>query len=87
MNELKSLELIGGFENALKAIKEGKKVRRCGWNGKNLYVQLWNCKFETFVSNPQMLAIFSLSEETLITPNSWVPSSSDLMALDWEIIE
>ena len=31
------------FGEAIKLLKEGKKVARAGWNGKNQYIELATC--------------------------------------------
>ena len=86
-NELVSIELIGGFENALKAIKNGKRVRRSGWNGKECFVELCEHiitnqfgKFGDLVTHVPTVNSYS-------TMASWVPSITDLMSEDWEIVE
>jgi phage tail tape-measure protein len=86
-NELVSIELIGGFENALKAIKNGKRVRRSGWNGKECFVELR----EHVITNAlDKLGDLAIHVPTINSPSaiaSWVPSITDLMSEDWEIVE
>lgn len=66
------------FSVALDAVKLGWSITRKGWNGKGLSVSIWHCD-EVCHS---MLVISSND-----TMSTWVPSSTDLMALDWIIIE
>lgn len=85
------------FSNALKYIKEGKKVQRLGWNGKGMFLFL--VPGSTFqVNRPPLQGIYP--EGTTIdyhahidiktvdgTIMPWVASHSDLMAEDWAIVE
>ncbi|EOI7429789.1 DUF2829 domain-containing protein [Yersinia enterocolitica] len=66
------------FGLALDAVNLGKRISRKGWNGKGLYVSIWHCD--------------EISHSMLLICNNnimytWVPSSTDLMALDWMIVE
>lgn len=65
------------FSQALMYLKLGKKLKREGWNGKNLYVEA----FKDFVCG-DMFIIVNIRAATI---NSWVPSVSDLYADDWEV--
>ncbi|MCX0353379.1 DUF2829 domain-containing protein [Clostridium perfringens] len=71
------------FEEVLPLIKEGKKVCRKGWNGKGLYVQLEKAKDFKF---SELLPFFVI-KNTLNSFNTWVPSVSDILAEDWEVLE
>jgi hypothetical protein len=69
------------FGKALELLKQGKKIMRKGWNGKNMYVEvrtLYDVKGYV-IDNPGLL---------IKTPtdyfNNWVPSITDLFAEDWE---
>lgn len=86
------------FSSALNALKGGFKVSRSGWNGTGMYVYLVPenryapttdagrkiaAKHED--GNVPYRAYFALktAEEDVAT---WVPSSSDLLAADWELV-
>lgn len=83
-----------GFDEAIKLLKSGKKLRRKGWNGKNQYIEL-----ATNVSyiNPdgkivninhkdmgnKAIAFVGTSGVQL----GWLASQSDMLSEDWEVIE
>lgn len=85
------------FGEAAKLLKEGKAVRRKGWNGKNqfiYYVPASRYKAMTdiaksimdedgFVSYAAYLAIRTESGIVAI----WSPVLTDVLADDWEIVE
>lgn len=85
------------FGEALTAIKEGKKVRRSGWNGKDMFIFL--VPGSTFkVNRPPLLGIYPEGTEIqyhghidmktaqgYVVP--WLASQADLLDEDWEIIE
>nr|DAF93381.1 MAG TPA: Protein of unknown function (DUF2829) [Myoviridae sp. ctshb19] len=68
------------YSKALAAIKEGRSVRRAGWNGKNQHVYLEN--FDGMKYEPCFI-LFNAQEKY---QPGWVPSMGDLMAEDWEIL-
>lgn len=82
------------FGQALKALKKGAKVRRTGWNGKGMWLRLYN---------PYLDREFSIREHYPADLDSgtlapwigmhtadnqfvpWLASQTDLLAEDWEI--
>lgn len=84
------------FSTALKAIEEGKKVSRSGWNGKGMFVFLVpGSVFK--VNRPPLLGIYPEGTEiryhghidmkiadNMIVP--WVASKTDILAEDWGIV-
>ena len=71
------------FSMALELLKKGKKLARAGWSGKGLYVQLTKGGDYEF---SEILPFFVL-KNSHNSFNTWVPSVSDLLAEDWEIVE
>jgi len=82
------------FGEAIKALKEGKKVARSGWNGKNQYVELAtnisyknadgeiiNCEHEA-IGN-KALAFVGTSGIQM----GWLASQADMLAEDWEVVK
>ncbi len=81
------------FSDALDALKDGKKISREGWNGKDMFLFL--VPGSTFqVNRPPLLGIYP--EGTTIQYRShidmktaqgdvvpWVSSQTDLLADDW----
>lgn len=76
------------FSDALIAVKQGKKIARSGWNGNNLTVQVQYPDEGSMNTLPYLYIQYPLTSKT--TPGArgpWVPSSSDLFAEDWVIVE
>lgn len=84
------------FSQALDEIKNGKLLKRSGWNGKDQFVFLVNGS-DFKVNRSPLLGIFP--EGTYITYRAhidmkyqdgsvgvWLSSMGDLMAEDWEIL-
>lgn len=91
------------FSDALIALKQGKKVARQEWNDKDQYVvaqaqttttdasKIWNphnkAHAEKLGGSIDVAPYCTLktAQETLAM--GWTPSTSDLFAIDWEILE
>ena len=71
------------FGQALEALKNGEKVARKGWNGKGMYVKLDKGGDYEFSE----LYPFFVIKNILNSFNTWVPSVSDILAEDWEVIK
>ena len=86
-----------GIGWAVKQMHNGSRVRRSGWNGKNMFLFL--VPGSTFtVNRPPLLGIYP--EGTVISYHAhvdmktatgdivpWLCSQTDLLAMDWEIAE
>ena len=81
------------FGKAIEALKNGKRVKRAGWNGKNQYIELAtnisyknangeiiNCEHEAIGNNA--LAFVGTSGVQM----GWLASQADMLAEDWLII-
>ncbi len=85
------------FSEALVRIKNGAKLKRSGWNGKEQFVFL--VPGSTFIVNrPPLLGIYPEGTEVtyhahvdirnqqgVIVP--WLASQGDLLAEDWEVVK
>jgi len=83
------------FSTALRALKQGEKVARSGWNGKDMFIFL--VPGSTFkVNRPPLLGIYEEGTEInyhahidmktvdgTIVP--WLASQTDVLADDWEL--
>lgn len=79
------------FGLALAYIRRGHRVRRAGWNGKNMWVRQLNFSHDAEFTYREL----DYAEGTLMpflvlkTPNNqlfpWNASQEDVMATDWEI--
>lgn len=81
------------FGQAIETLKQGKKVARAGWNGKNQYVELAtsisyknangeiiNCEHEAIGNNA--LAFVGTSGVQM----GWLASQADMLAEDWIVL-
>jgi hypothetical protein len=82
------------FGIAIKLIKEGKRVQREGWNGKNQYIELAtgisyrNNNDE--IINAEHDAIGNKAIAFVGTSGvqiGWLASQADMLAEDWKIVE
>lgn len=82
------------FGEALEALKQGKKVQRDGWNGKNQYIELAtnisyvNSNNEIINVNHdamgnKAIAFIGTSGVQL----GWLASQADILSEDWKIVE
>lgn len=87
------------FSKALQVLKAGGKAARQGWNGKNMWAVMQKGYPEGIAINKNTAEATGLPEGTvckfrpyflLCTAQGdfahWVPSGSDLLAEDWEIV-
>ena len=82
------------FGEAIIAVKEGKKIQREGWNGKNQYIELATC-----ISYKNTLGEIVNVNHNAIGNNAlafvgtsgvqlgWLASQADMLAEDWKIVE
>lgn len=82
------------FGIAIKLIKEGKKVQREGWNGKNQYIELaTGISYKN--SDEEIVNVFHNDIEskaiafvgTSGVQLGWLASQADMLAEDWKIVE
>ena len=85
------------FSTALMALKEGHKLTRKGWNGKNQFVYLVPAnKYDAITEAAKSIAdedgkVSYRAYFALRTAQgdvcTWAPSVSDCLAEDWEVVE
>lgn len=82
------------FGKAIQLLKEGKKVQRLGWNGKNQYIELaTNISYKNAngeivnVNHSQMgnkaIAFVGTSGVQL----GWLASQADMLSEDWKLVD
>lgn len=81
------------FGDALEQVKNGKRISRQGWNGKNQYVELathvsyQNSNGE--IINPQHDAFDGSIALAFVGTSGiqigWLASQADMLANDWEV--
>ena len=67
---------IGG---AIEALRDGDKVRRKGWNGKGMWLELQKPDENSKMTLPYVY--MSTAQGDLVP---WLCSQTDLLATDWE---
>lgn len=87
---------IGTFGWAIERLKDGAKVARMGWNGKNMFLFLIaGSQFK--VNRAPLLGIYPEGTEINYCPHidmktadnkivPWLASQTDMLAEDWEEI-
>lgn len=82
------------FGLAIEAMKNGKKCRRAGWNGKNQHIELASAISYTSptgtIVNAEHAAIGNKAIAfcgTCGVQMGWLASQADMLAEDWEIVE
>lgn len=79
------------FSFALEALKQGKRVRRTGWNGKDMFIFLAKGKDLTSCicsdnMPPCTDSICMKTEDNKICVG-WLASQTDMFAEDWTVVE
>lgn len=82
------------FGKAIELLKEGKKLQREGWNGKNQYIELAtnisyvNAKQEIVNVNHDAIGNKAIAfVGTSGVQLGWLASQSDMLAEDWKVME
>lgn len=94
------MTFVGTFKHALDALKDGKKVSRIGWNGKDMFVVLQKGYPEGIPCNKQTADAWGMNEGDMFKcdpylqiqlPNGshsmYVPSINDCLAIDWQVLD
>jgi hypothetical protein len=72
------------FDMAFGHMRAGRKLSRTGWNGKGLFVTVQFPDENSKMGNPYLyIDAKALGGEC----NPWVPSQTDLFAIDWFVVE
>lgn len=77
-----------GFGHALDILKAGGKVRRAGWNGKGLWVEMQHPEAHSKMTLPYLYLNYPDSAPN--TPGArvpWLASQTDMLSTDWEVLE
>ena len=87
-------EATFGFDEAIKYLKRGMKVKRKGWNGKDQYIELaTNVSFKT--PNDEVINVDHVDmgnkaisfHGTSGVQLGWLASQSDMLSEDWTFAE
>lgn len=79
------------FGEALKAVKQGNKIARKGWNGKNQYVFLLEGTLLTSALGIGVVAmpctdVLAIKTTSNVIQIGWLASQSDMLSEDWVIV-
>jgi len=69
------------FGEAVKALEEGRKVQRVGWNGKGMYLELQVPDEHSKMTLPYIW-MWTACENRV----PWLASQTDILAKDWNIV-
>jgi hypothetical protein len=69
-----------GIGQAVKEMRDGKKVCRQGWNGKNMWLMLQVPDVNSKMTLPY---VYMRTADNNLVP--WLCSQTDLLAVDWMI--
>lgn len=75
------------FSKALETLIEKKKVTRKGWNGKGMWLELYENFANTPIKDDKIMQPFICMKTAQNTYVPWVASQTDMLAGDWEIVE
>ena len=78
------------FGLALEELKNGNKVRRKGWNGKGIFIELQRPTETSKMTHPYIfIDTTGLQTSNEFAPRDlvpWLASQTDMLAEDWEIV-
>ena len=79
------------FGAALKALKEGKRVARKGWNGKGMWLVLQRPDMFSHMTLPYIYIEYPKNPKHHAYPEGsrcpWVASQTDMLSEDWFVLE
>ena len=77
------------FGDAIRALKQGKRVARQGWNGKGMWLVLLYPESDMHRSPagtyPMLKCIGIKTADNLVQPG-WLASQTDMLAEDWSLV-
>jgi hypothetical protein len=66
---------------AIDQMRDGEKVQRIGWNGKNMYIAIQNPDRNSKMTLPY---VYMFTAQGDLIP--WLCSQADLLARDWQVV-
>lgn len=70
------------FGQAIEALKQGKRVARTGWNGKNMHLELQRPDGHSKMTLPYIYMYTAQGDNV-----PWLASQTDMLSEDWVTIE
>lgn len=78
------------FGEAISNLKAGWKVRRKGWNGKGIFLELQVPDEHSKMTHPYIfIDSTGLQTENPVAPKNrvpWLASQTDMLSEDWEVL-
>ena len=78
------------FGEALEVLKSGKKVRRKGWNGRGIFIELQRPDEHSKMTHPYIfIDTTGLQTDNVDAPKNlvpWLASQTDMLSEDWETV-
>lgn len=82
------------FGEALEEIKNGKKARRKGWNGKEQYIEMaFNISYQSAIGEIVNCNHENIGNKAIAFVGTsgvqmgWLASQADMLADDWEVVD
>lgn len=79
------------FGLAIEELKKGNRVRRKGWNGKGIFIELQVPTPLSKMTHPYIyIDTTGLQSDNEFAPRDlvpWLASQTDMLAEDWEVVE
>lgn len=82
------------FGEAINAIKNGKKVKRIGWNGKDQYIELGtNIVYQNLSGDTILPDHVSMGNKAIVFNGThgvqvgWLASQADMLSEDWVLAD
>ncbi len=94
--EEKNTPILGGeatfnFGEAIKYLKRGYKLKRKGWNGKGIYIEMQTPDEHSKMTLPYVYIVTNgLVSDNPLSPRGavpWLASQTDMLAEDWCFFE
>ncbi len=82
MNEIIIGRRVMNIGDAVKALRAGERVRRLGWNGKGMCLEL---QIPDESSKMTLPFVYMKTADGHLVP--WLCSQTDLLADDWQLVE
>lgn len=77
------MEIRMDFGEAIQRLKEGQRVGRSGWNGKNMYLELQVPDDHSKMTLPYIYIYMYTAHKDLVP---WLASQTDMLAEDWQTL-
>ena len=76
------MDFTVSFGDAIRALKNGHRVTRAGWNGKGMWLELQRPDINSKMTLPY---IYMKTADDQLVP--WLASQTDILADDWMVVK